>query len=1094
MYIADINQASATEVENCLNNPECEQWFISMLFKHRYDTDEARVKRLMAHDNCPLYIPALVKNYRPAWLESSDAMAKITLAMLEQGGEQRWEKLQKQYRLDDLSSLYDDRDLRHLYKHFGEDDDSFFIDFDQGVSKEVAKRLPKFLLLTFKGKECNQWIAENANLQDLESDVEAMDPRFKALLAARKGISEALVQHLASDKSAAVRTALAGNSSVPEKTLLTLAKDKSKKTAQAALKSLPADARDKLLSDELSSTPASSRSDADWLVILRQPQIEPTQLMQVAKEASHLLCCAASIHPCADQSVHNAAYARVDLPPWAKLGIALNTHDPEQQKQLIAVKQADLTLALSSNNHLTHENAIALVKSTTNDRALANVANVFINDETVLQQIIVHKPKAEWVTSLKICLDQKMKATELRKILNKRKYRYLVLARLIARHPNCPKGSYSKLAYYLPNDLKQNPVYSLQALEKARTAQASPYDEWKIDDYLNSGHGPEFFNHWIIDNDKELANVRKTIAAYHVDPNKVRQLAILEDSHTHKRFIHERSKKFSDYEYRMLALVASPATIKQMIKSKPISKDLLMELTESKHKIVKMAARALASSKGYMEKEVVKASDVKSFGNKAARLVLAKSTADREILQLLAKDKTRDVRDVIAGRDCTEEKVLLPLLDDPDKRVASSAFYNIKRRFKTALSTVAVQDVLKRRAMDTTDHQSYRTNYFREVEDVFFRESQFEGGKGIFDNIILEKTDDTSILDIALKALKKGSRKISKHSLVKNPNLPVNDFMALINESSYLLRDKLENTESVSDFLRLYKQFPEASNRLRTERGFRFRREFGADELELLYKEFKPVEFCSMVGRQLHKLREEDLISVLNELANTSSDAFIRCIGNQQYTSAVKAHLLDIVISKNNHNWLSEYLYYYPVNEAQIDRFLQSKSQDVISAIVSGQKLTNQQLQQLCKSSNNEIKQELLYNDELLQRLPESFIRECAHSKNSDLREYARDAIRERGLDNEIQEPVSATVALKQNDVDISVVKFNKLLMEKGILEEHQRESSSKPGTFKKSKKLSDNGSSFGLNNENDYGDYNVQYFPSKFPELLKSVGLHSKE
>lgn len=82
----------------------------------------------------------------------------------------------------------------------------------------------------------------------------------------------------------------------------------------------------------------------------------------------------------------------------------------------------------------------------------------------------------------------------------------------------------------------------------------------------------------------------------------------------------------------------------------------------------------------------------------------------------------------------------------------------------------------------------------------------------------------------------------------------------------------------------------------------------------------------------------------------------------------------------------------------------------------------------------------------------------------------------------------SMTKLLKENDAPISAVKANKLLLEKGLLLEMERKSSTREGVMKKYKVLTDSGLNYGINRENPQSPDQTSpyYYRESFEELLK--------
>jgi hypothetical protein len=80
----------------------------------------------------------------------------------------------------------------------------------------------------------------------------------------------------------------------------------------------------------------------------------------------------------------------------------------------------------------------------------------------------------------------------------------------------------------------------------------------------------------------------------------------------------------------------------------------------------------------------------------------------------------------------------------------------------------------------------------------------------------------------------------------------------------------------------------------------------------------------------------------------------------------------------------------------------------------------------------------------------------------------------------------SITKLLKAHNVPLSAVRANKLLLSLGILEEAQRESSTRPGVIKKYKVLSEKGLDYGVNEENTQSPDQTSpyYYKDSFAEL----------
>lgn len=91
---------------------------------------------------------------------------------------------------------------------------------------------------------------------------------------------------------------------------------------------------------------------------------------------------------------------------------------------------------------------------------------------------------------------------------------------------------------------------------------------------------------------------------------------------------------------------------------------------------------------------------------------------------------------------------------------------------------------------------------------------------------------------------------------------------------------------------------------------------------------------------------------------------------------------------------------------------------------------------------------------------------------------------------NNSRQMKAVSVLLKENDCDISAVKFNPMLIEKGYLEESERNSTSGKNGKKKFKKLTEKGLQYGENAVSPKNQREVQplYYEDTFMELYEKV------
>jgi hypothetical protein len=85
-------------------------------------------------------------------------------------------------------------------------------------------------------------------------------------------------------------------------------------------------------------------------------------------------------------------------------------------------------------------------------------------------------------------------------------------------------------------------------------------------------------------------------------------------------------------------------------------------------------------------------------------------------------------------------------------------------------------------------------------------------------------------------------------------------------------------------------------------------------------------------------------------------------------------------------------------------------------------------------------------------------------------------------------EPAALTDLLKDRGSPLTAAKANRILLDKGLLEDRERPSTSSPGGTKKSKALTEAGLRYGVNvpNTKAPGESSPKYFPALFDELLE--------
>lgn len=1088
-----IRQADKGDILACIANSDCQSWFLDDVLRNYPANDDDLVKQILQHGNCPKRVLIFVKLFQPDWVENTSVMAEIRLALMGEDMRMEWAMLKYDNKAEDLEealeTLYS-LDIKMWSRNLGAPDKyNPKLDWDGNKvvgMTELLKRAPAFLIRAFcDHKESQPTFARYLNWDELRPLLLNMEPKIRAIAATRDDLASDLVASLSADSSVLVRSAIANNPLTDEQTLLSLAGDKSSKVAQAALNNLPGEIRNRLLQKDVAPQKLEAHDDVGSLLLtLRLPTVDPAILAGIAERSSAVIACAATLHPATTQTALDAVSRREDFPEWALLGVALKTNDVSVIDLLLKSQSKSIQIGLSGNPHLSKEQALKLLKNTKEERVRANVANLFIDDAELLQQIAATaQTGSNWLTLLKLVLDAASGPKDLKTVFENSKFRYLVLTRLVARHPNCPPDLYRTFVYYLPEDLALNPTYALKVLETGQPAKPRYLDPYIVSEYWNRGNAPEYLCRWTW-RSGDLVEMRKVISSYHADPNLVRHTVIMDDVHVHKRFLHENSIRFGEYEYQVLALVGNTAVKKLLLDKSDVSDELVISLAQSPDKAVAMAAQKLAQERKLGVTVKIDKSSKKSLGNKAARLDLAKSTQDVDLLKVLAADPVRDVRYEVAGRDEASLDILIQFLDDADDLVLQQSIHNLERRNVGPDQHERMQSIYRRIFLDEGRKDQTREMVLRYIDDIAFAEHLFAEGEGKFDSAILRKTGSMPILDKALFELARGNNKINAWVLYENQNLTPQHMDTLIMQKPRDLEYLLKYAASARRLLYLMDRHPEMLKR--NTDSLRYSNKFSPADVLALFKELDADTFIPLVRGSLHRLADEDLIPMLSSLS--TAERFISVIANTRYSTEVKKAIFNIVENSKNRKWIAEYSYSFPLDEKTIDRYLAICSKGIQRAIAHSQTLTDRQLLVLCECQDDDVRGSLL-EPRNAARLPVAYVRGIARSTSHYCAEARAELLR-RGISLDDLDPLSATVILKKFDVDLSVIKFNELMLAKGLIDVVSRESSSKPGKFKESKKLSETGSRYGNNKEDSQGDYIIVYFPDTFSELLVEIGI----
>jgi len=1003
--IEPVYNASRAEIEQCIAIEQCQGWFLESVFCQRSDVDKALIELLLNHPNCPMKWVAVINYFKPDWAANTVAMAQVQLACLEPDGKREWGGCQ-------LNPDYEAQTLHDLlhYKIFIQSKEYLSRRFSQeqrqqtdkkypgcfALNQEMLRRTPKFIIEHYlTDKDSAKYIAKFMDWADLQAYLEGFEPGVLAVVAARDDVSELFSRQLVTSKSATVRKALALNATTPKDILITLAKDKNKAVAEAALNTLPEAERQQFLQQSgTNATLAGNLEHQHQMRVLLLPHAPATELLHIASSATPLLTCAATLHACADAAVINAAASR-DLPLWAKVGIALHTADAELISTLIKSADKPIAIALSDNPNLSVDQALHLMRQSSDNRVLANLANRFI-DEPQMLGVIAGQARV-WGPWLKQLMLPGTPGTALRAIYRESKARYLVLSRLIARHPNCPKSLFGHFAYYMADDVALNPGYKV-LLDKADKASVpKPFDGWKVDDYLDSGQSYEYLCTWLLRNSSDIALQRKTISATFVNPNLVRPQACTSDTHTVRRFIHPSAQAFSEYEYRMVVELTGVASKKTLIEQERLSDALLQELLQDPDKALFRVAQKLALKRGLVNAAEVKQPEIGNLGNKQARLDLVRSTTCREILAVLAKDKTVDVRCEAAQRRELDTDSLLVLLSEDNSDIVQKAFSNLSRRSLAEVEQQKLQNQLKAQVLNPALDPYLRQWLCREVTDTQFTDSLFKQHNGIFDEIVMITTPDSDLLDKCLFNVLRGDRSLNLDNFAENPNLSASQAEAIMAANPQLLSRIFVHINSTEVLLSLLPQAQSLHYEILKDygSGLTAKQNFSPEQLAQLYSAFEPMFFLQFAYKQLHKLTDEAFAALLPLVPDLIR--YRDVLKNKHYSPQKIKMLLKLLLGRYKRADMVSFLCASQLDIDDMQHMMQLKSDDMRLLVAMHQPLTAEQIQQLSEDTSERVSDALLYNENVSsEQLSLDFLQAKVAGRNKSIVKRAKERLQAR--------------------------------------------------------------------------------------------------
>jgi len=656
-----ISEASDSLIDECLNLPDCQGWFLEWSLLLRSHCSDAQLELIVLHPNSDEHFIQQLGFMIPQCfqqLESKGRMTERVKALC--GAELKDLRLQIEEDTRQIAaitllseSMYSGLlrlrwALRTWYPGSTVEERRFLI-------ASVPPLFAEFAL--------NRACATGKKI-----DIDAIADFIPQL-------SEQQLTLLANSETRQTRVRAASDKQCPLELLIQLSQDKSKPVREAALRQLPLEYQPKSKPARKSPGKKNTSSkntgiqETSFINSLLSDALSSDDLINVVRDGDALSVCTATLHNNANAEIIAIAETR-QLPEWAQLGIARHTRNAERINQLMNSRDAHVLIALAANPNLTPGQALGMIGP--NNWVNAQIGNQFINNNDVLDRIA---ELDDWKQDLPVLRDHSTTVKSLQETFRKRTLGYALIDRLMARNPKCPKIFYRKLVYYVPDDLQQNPVYALHLLESGKAVSPSRY---KLPYDFNKHLEIIFDDMMASETDAKL--IREAIGYQYLNPNHVNQIAITADRYLHRVLLNSGMHLHSEFVYQIIAAVGSVTLRKALVKhpQQPASDELILLLTDDKDSSIRQSAAIEAARRGLIKSFTPDKTSLKSLGNKAARIDLAKNSNDLEILQMLCNDKLRDVRREVARRkQILPLQNLLQLATDSDEYVQRYAIYTL---------------------------------------------------------------------------------------------------------------------------------------------------------------------------------------------------------------------------------------------------------------------------------------------------------------------------------------------------------------------------------------------------------------------------------
>ena len=514
---------------------------------------------------------------------------------------------------------------------------------------------------------------------------------IRQTLAARELLPEGGFETLAKDTAKTVRTALAKNVCTPPHLLAQLTLDPEQEVAQAARANMmcPSDAlHQAALKDAqqpvLTDKSTDAISDEELKQLLGDPKTDSEYLARLASHPESWVRAAVGLH--SNSKPATLQQIAQSTEPWVRDAVAFNPNaSAELLHALLDKSSPDRLLALACNPALPLALQLEIARAG-DDRIRWQLADTTEN-EKVWQEILANTPDQKdhpWRDALAKTLDPKTKSPALNNLQRSHQTRHFFINKISARHVNAAKDLQANFAFYLFDQLTQNPMIALQFLENPQAIRPDPYQDWKVEQWLNDGTAPGMVANYYLQADI-LNNKRRALNCWSASLRLVQQQTFDTDTLLLKKLA--QRKDITRFMFEVLSRSDKPSVREEIAKNPVCPTVVIHRLKQDKIAAVRAAAaQHPAASMAVNEAETPVAQTIESLANKGPkkdRIKMAQRAENSEILSDLANDKAAEVRRAVASNKFTSTKVLDQLAGDADDEVRTAVAYQERASLAT---------------------------------------------------------------------------------------------------------------------------------------------------------------------------------------------------------------------------------------------------------------------------------------------------------------------------------------------------------------------------------------------------------------------------